>query len=76
MHRSPSPSVLLSCSSNNSGACGAYNIKLVCGSSNRRLAEAVAYELGVPLTPCKVDRFADGEINMQVFIHCSIGFPN
>lgn len=41
-------------------------IKLFSGSSNRPLAEAVAREMGMPLTPAKVERFNDGEIRIQV----------
>lgn len=41
-------------------------MKLVCGNSNRPLAEAIAAHMKVPLTECKVHRFADEEVFVQV----------
>ncbi|MEJ1160750.1 ribose-phosphate pyrophosphokinase [Prosthecomicrobium sp. N25] len=41
-------------------------MKLVCGNSNRRLAEDIAAYLEVPMTSCLVRRFADQEIFVEV----------
>src|SRR4051812_22349139 len=41
-------------------------IKLMCGSANRPLAEAVAENLGVELTRLNLGRFADGEISVRI----------
>jgi len=43
-----------------------YNIKIVTGTSNARLARDVATNLGLELTPSTVGRFADGEIDIQI----------
>ena len=40
--------------------------KLFAGNSNRKLAEAIATELGRPLSPCMVGRFSDGEIQVEI----------
>jgi ribose-phosphate pyrophosphokinase len=59
-------------------------MKLVCGNSNRPLAEAIATYLGVPLTQCSCRRFADMEIFVEiqenvrgqdVFVIQSTSFP-
>lgn len=39
-------------------------LKLFAGSSNPRLAEAIAKHIGVPLGASKVNRFSDGEIHI------------
>jgi len=36
------------------------------GSANPALAEAIAHGLDVPLTPCCVERFPDGEISVEL----------
>ncbi len=36
------------------------------GSANTKLAEAIAHSLGVPLTPCCIERFPDGEISVEL----------
>ena len=63
---------------------GAGDIKLVCGNSNRALAEAIAAYLKTPLTKCSVRRFADMEIFVEiqenvrgadVFVIQSTSFP-
>jgi ribose-phosphate pyrophosphokinase len=41
-------------------------MKLVCGNSNRPLAEAIAGYLNTPLTQCMVRRFADMEIFVEI----------
>ena len=41
-------------------------MKLVSGSANKPLAEEIAARLGVPLSPAKVRRFNDGEVNIQL----------
>ncbi|EZG69599.1 ribose-phosphate pyrophosphokinase [Gregarina niphandrodes] len=38
---------------------------LFTGSSNRELAEKIAFSLGIPLGRLKLSRFADGEISLQ-----------
>lgn len=59
-------------------------MKLVCGNSNRPLAEAVGRHLGLALTQCTVRRFADMEIFVEihenvrgedVFVVQSTSFP-
>ncbi len=40
--------------------------KLFAGNSNRPLAEAIARELGRPLSRCDVGRFSDGEIQVEI----------
>jgi ribose-phosphate pyrophosphokinase len=40
--------------------------KLFSGNSNRKLAEAIATELGRPLSPAVVARFSDGEIQVEI----------
>jgi ribose-phosphate pyrophosphokinase len=63
---------------------GAGDIKLVCGNSNRALADAIATYLQTPLTRCSVRRFADMEIFVEiqenvrgadVFVIQSTSFP-
>ena len=41
-------------------------MKLLCGNSNPALAEKIARELGSKLVPCKVGRFSDGEISIEI----------
>ena len=41
-------------------------LKLMSGSANRPLAEAVAESLGVALTRVNLGRFADGEISVRI----------
>src|SRR6201988_3942588 len=59
-------------------------MKLVCGNSNRPLAEAIAAYLNTPLTQCSARRFADMEIFVEiqenvrgtdVFVIQSTSFP-
>jgi ribose-phosphate pyrophosphokinase len=63
---------------------GSGEFKLVCGNSNRALAEAIATYLQRPLTRCSVRRFADMEIFVEiqenvrgadVFVVQSTSFP-
>ncbi|MBO5888690.1 MAG: ribose-phosphate pyrophosphokinase [Clostridia bacterium] len=41
-------------------------IKLFCGNSNKKLAEAIAKELNLELSVAEVGRFSDGEINVHI----------
>lgn len=41
-------------------------MKLICGNSNRPLAEAIAGHLKTPLTECLVRRFADEEVFVEI----------
>ena len=41
-------------------------IKLFAGNSNRKLAEAIAKELKIPLSDLEVGRFSDGEISVHL----------
>ena len=41
-------------------------IKLFCGNSNKKLAEAIAKELKMELSVAEVGRFSDGEINVHI----------
>jgi ribose-phosphate pyrophosphokinase len=41
-------------------------LKLMSGSANRPLAEAVAESIGIPLTRVNIGRFADGEISVRI----------
>jgi ribose-phosphate pyrophosphokinase len=43
-----------------------YPLKLLAGSSNRPLAEEIASHLGVPLADLHVNKFSDGEINVEI----------
>lgn len=49
--------------SNNTGH---LEMKLISGSANKPLAEEIAARLGVPLSPAKIRRFNDGEVNIQL----------
>lgn len=60
------------------------NIEILSGNSNRALAEAVAKELGLPLSEAEVGKFSDGEISISlpqtvrgkdVFIIQSTSYP-
>ena len=42
------------------------SIEVMCGNSNRPLAEAVAQELGLTLSDAEVGKFSDGEINVTL----------
>ena len=42
------------------------SIEVICGNSNRPLAEAVVKELGLPLSDAEVGKFSDGEINVTL----------
>lgn len=42
------------------------SIRLLAGNSHPELAQAVAERLGVPLTPCTVKKFSNGEINVKI----------
>jgi len=41
-------------------------MKLICGNSNRPLAEAIAAHMRVPLAECNVRRFADEEVFVEI----------
>ncbi len=41
-------------------------IKLFTLSANPELAQEIADSIGIPLSDCEVDHFADGEINVQI----------
>ncbi|MEM8552513.1 MAG: ribose-phosphate pyrophosphokinase-like domain-containing protein, partial [Pseudomonadota bacterium] len=41
-------------------------MKIVCGNSNRPLAEAIANYLDLPLARCTVRRFADQEVFVEI----------
>ncbi|MCO5089346.1 MAG: ribose-phosphate pyrophosphokinase [Methylobacteriaceae bacterium] len=41
-------------------------MKIVCGNSNRGLAEAIAAYLNLPMTKCQVRRFADMEVFVEI----------
>jgi ribose-phosphate pyrophosphokinase len=41
-------------------------VKIFSLSSNRKLAEGIAEYIGIPITECEVNRFADGEINIDI----------
>jgi ribose-phosphate pyrophosphokinase len=41
-------------------------LTLLSGTANRPLAEAIAKELGISLGGCRVDRFPDGEIDVEL----------
>jgi len=41
-------------------------IKLISGNSNRKLAEKIASNLGIPLADAVVKRFSDGEVNVEI----------
>ena len=41
-------------------------LQLVTGNANRELADEISARLGVPLTPAKIGKFADGEVSIQI----------
>ncbi|KAH3760826.1 phosphoribosylpyrophosphate synthetase [Pelomyxa schiedti] len=43
-----------------------YTIRVISGTSNAKLANDVAAQLGIPCTPAIVGKFSDGEIKMQI----------
>src|SRR5690606_32671671 len=43
-----------------------FNIRLLTGSANPKLSEEISRLLGIPLEPCELGRFADGEINLRI----------
>ena len=42
------------------------SIEILAGNSNRKLAEAVANELKIPLSEAEVGKFSDGEISVTL----------
>ncbi|KAJ7647767.1 phosphoribosyltransferase-like protein [Roridomyces roridus] len=43
------------------------SIRILTGNSHPELAQAVAERLNVPLVPCEVKKFSNGEINVKIF---------
>jgi len=43
-----------------------YNIRILSGNANRKLASQIAETLGVELEPCLLETFADGELNICI----------
>src|SRR3989344_3550464 len=41
-------------------------IAIISGSTNRKLAEEIGAELGIPLTSCAISVFANGEIDAEI----------
>lgn len=41
-------------------------LRLISGTANPDLSERIAREIGIPLTPMQVTRFADGEIDVKI----------
>ncbi|HYM67125.1 MAG TPA: ribose-phosphate pyrophosphokinase-like domain-containing protein, partial [Patescibacteria group bacterium] len=41
-------------------------LKLIGGSANPGLAQAISGQLGIPLTDARLRRFPDGEINVKI----------
>jgi len=41
-------------------------VRLLAGNSHPELAQAVAERLNIPLTPCTVKKFSNGEINVKI----------
>jgi ribose-phosphate pyrophosphokinase len=44
----------------------AEEFSIFCGTANRKLTEAVARAIGVPVGEAAVDRFPDGEVSVQL----------
>ena len=42
------------------------SVKLISGNANPTLAREVSAYLNIPLTPCMIGKFADGEIHVQI----------
>ena len=42
------------------------DLKLLSGTANPELSERISREIGLPLTPMEVTRFADGEIDVKI----------
>ena len=45
-------------------------LTVMSGSANRALATRIAAALGVPLTPCTLERFPDGELQVELLEDC------
>jgi len=45
---------------------GVYNIRIITGNSNRKLAWDIAHTLGVEVEPCRVGAFSDGELDIRI----------
>jgi ribose-phosphate pyrophosphokinase len=41
-------------------------VKLLCGNSNRPLAQRISEQMGIPLSECEARRFSDGEVFVQI----------
>ncbi|ETW85167.1 hypothetical protein HETIRDRAFT_407396 [Heterobasidion irregulare TC 32-1] len=42
------------------------SVRILTGNSHPELAQAVAERLNVPLTPCEVKKFSNGEVNVKI----------
>jgi len=51
-------------SKNNDDSLG-YNIRIITGNSNPKLATQISEKLGIHIEPCQVGTFADGELDIQ-----------
>jgi len=64
--RRPGSVVRMRGGGNNGPVSRQQHIQLLTGNANPELAEEIAARVGVPLTPAKIGRFADGEIDIQI----------
>jgi len=44
----------------------AYNIRIITGNSNPKLGTQISEKLGIPIEPCQIGTFADGELDIQI----------
>ena len=45
---------------------GGYNIKILAGTANNKLADEIAKHLKITPEPAEISQFADGEINIHI----------
>ena len=60
--RKPEGVSLSTATKRDGGGAARPHLQLLAGNANPELAEEISARLGVPLTPAKISRFADGEV--------------
>ena len=64
--RKPEGVSLSTATKRDGGGAARPHLQLLAGNANPELAEEISARLGVPLTPAKISRFADGEVSIQI----------
>ena len=62
--RKPEGVSLSTATKRDGGGAARPHLQLLAGNANPELAEEISARLGVPLTPAKISRFADGEVSI------------